>query len=86
MAYLTFFLKDSQNENIECLFYRAIDFIQAAQKNKLNVLVHCIQGVSRSITIAIAFVIFKFGYDYKKAEAFVKQRRGIACPNNGFMV
>ncbi len=47
---------------------------------------HCIQGISRSITFIIAFIIFKYGYDYKKAELFVKQKRGIACPNNGFMV
>lgn len=86
MAYLTFFLKDSQNENIECLFYRAIDFILGCQKSKTNVLVHCIQGVSRSVTLVIAFIIFKYGYDYKKAEQFVKQKRPIACPNNGFMV
>ena len=68
------------------MFYRAIDFIQNAQKNKQNVLIHCIQGVSRSISIVIAYIIFKLGYDYKKAELFVKQKRGIACPNNGFMV
>lgn len=26
------------------------------------------------------------GFDYKKAENFVKEKRRIACPNNGFMV
>lgn len=36
--------------------------------------------------MVIAYIIFKLGYDYKKAELFVKQKRGIACPNNGFMV
>jgi hypothetical protein len=86
VSYLTFFLKDSQNENIECLFYRAIEFILQCQKSKANVLVHCIQGVSRSVTVVLAFIIFKYGYDYKKAELFVKQKRPIACPNNGFMV
>ncbi len=47
---------------------------------------HCIQGISRSVTFVIAYLIFTNGYDYKKAETFVKERRGIACPNNGFMV
>lgn len=60
--------------------------MQAAHKNKENVLIHCIQGISRSITFVIAYIIFKYGYDYKKAESFVKQKRAIACPNNGFMV
>jgi hypothetical protein len=49
-------------------------------------LIHCIQGISRSVTLVIAYIIFKYGYDYKKAESFVKQKRVIACPNNGFMV
>ena len=68
------------------MFYRVIEFIQEAHKNKRNVLIHCIQGISRSITLCIAYMIFTYGYDYKKAESFVKQKRGIACPNNGFMV
>ena len=41
-------------------------------KTKSNVLIHCVQGISRSITIATAFIIFKLGYDYKKAEKLVK--------------
>lgn len=84
--YLTFFLKDSQHENIECLFYRVIEFIKNARRRKKNVLVHCIQGISRSVTFIIAYLIYMNGYDYKTAEAFVKKRRGIASPNNGFMV
>lgn len=84
--YLTFFLKDSQNENIECLFYKVIDFVNNSLANGRKVLVHCIQGISRSVTFVIAYLIFTKGYDYKKAQCFVKERRGIACPNNGFMV
>jgi protein-tyrosine phosphatase len=84
--YLAFFLKDSQNESIECLFYRVIEFVQTALKNKKKTLIHCIQGISRSVTMVIAYVMFVYEYDYKKAEAFVKQRRGVASPNNGFMV
>jgi|JI6StandDraft_1071083.scaffolds.fasta_scaffold13545_2 protein-tyrosine phosphatase len=84
--YLAFFLKDSQNESIECLFYRVIEFIESALKSKRKILVHCIQGISRSVTMAIAYVMFVYKYDYKKAEAFVKQKRGVASPNNGFMV
>lgn len=63
-----------------------IDFIDCALKNKRNILIHCIQGISRSVTFVIAYLIFTKGFDFKKAEAFVKERRAIACPNNGFMV
>lgn len=83
---MSFFLKDAQGESIECLFYRVIEFIQMALSKKKGVLVHCIQGISRSITMIIAYVIFTMKLDYKKAEAFVKQRRHVASPNNGFMV
>lgn len=34
----------------------------------------------------IAYVIFTMKLDYKKAESYVKQRRHVASPNNGFMV
>ena len=83
---MSFFLKDYQGESIECLFYRVIEFIQHALAKKKNVLVHCIQGISRSVTMVMAYVIFAMKLDYKRAEAFVKQRRHIASPNNGFMV
>ena len=63
-----------------------IDFINNAHRNKRSVLVHCIQGISRSVSFVIAYLIFMNGFDYKKAENFVKSRRKIACPNNGFMV
>lgn len=63
-----------------------IDFIENAKKNNRKVLIHCIQGISRSVSFCIAYMIFTYGYDYKKAEAFIKQKRGIASPNNGFMV
>lgn len=49
-------------------------------------LIHCIQGISRSVTMVIAYVMFIMKYDYKQAEAFVKKKRAVASPNNGFMV
>ena len=47
-------------------------------------LVHCQQGVSRSASIVIAFLIKKFKVCYKDALDFVKKKRSIVNPNEGF--
>jgi hypothetical protein len=85
-SYLSFFLKDSQNENIECLFYQVCELVDSVRQEGGSVLIHCIQGVSRSVTLAMAYLIYKHRLDYKEAEALIKSRRGVASPNNGFMV
>lgn len=38
--YLTFHLKDHPRENIECIFYEAINFIEDAKNNNGRVYVH----------------------------------------------
>ena len=47
IKYLTYYLKDSRSENIECVFYDAASFIESARQQGGRVLVHCVQGVSR---------------------------------------
>ncbi len=46
-TYRRYFLKDSVRENIECIFYDAIEFINKAKDQGGRVLVHCVQGISR---------------------------------------
>lgn len=84
-VYQTFFIKDSKTENIECIFYEAIEFIERAFSEQGKVLVHCMQGVSRSVTVAIAFLIHKLRLSYAQAFDTVRQSRGIASPNIGFI-
>lgn len=84
-CYKTFFIKDSKLENIECLFYESIEFIENAISKGGKVLVHCMQGVSRSVTLTLAYVMLKQKMGYAKAFEIVKKRRGIASPNIGFV-
>lgn len=45
---------------------------------------HCQKGVSRSATIVIAYLIKKFKVTYKDALDFVKKKRSVVKPNEGF--
>ena len=68
------------------MFYECIEFLDAARSAGGKVLVHCVQGVSRSVSVVIAYLIFKEKMNYDEAYEFVKSHRGIASPNIGFVI
>lgn len=84
--YLTYYLKDSKTENIECVFYEVISFIDEARKGNGKVLIHCVQGVSRSVSLCIAYLIIRENLTYSAAFDIIKKNRGVASPNMGFTV
>ena len=85
-TYLSFYLKDHVLENIECIFYECIKFIDNVKEKGGRVLVHCIQGISRSVTLVIAYLIFKNKLTYDKAFNIVQSKREISSPNFGFSI
>ena len=85
-SYLHFFLKDARTESIECIFYKCIDFIQTALRSGGKVFVHCMQGVSRSVTICLAYIIFVHKLSFEQVFSDAKLQRGICSPNTGFQV
>jgi hypothetical protein len=56
------------------------------KQEKGKVYVHCVQGVSRSATVTLAYLIYTEKMPYQDAFKLVKDRRGIVSPNLGFMV
>lgn len=84
--YLAFYLKDHAIENIECIFYECINYIEKALESKGRVLVHCIQGISRSVSVVIAYLIYKNKCPYNVAFSQVQSKRTIASPNLGFAI
>ncbi|KAH7924750.1 phosphotyrosine protein [Leucogyrophana mollusca] len=50
-----------------------------------RVLVHCMEGVSRSTSVVCAFLIAEYGWTPAQAIQFVKSRRRSAEPNMGFV-
>ena len=85
-TYLSFYLKDHVLENIECLFYECIKFIDNVKEKGGRVLVHCIQGISRSVTLVMAYLIYKNKLTYDKAFNIVQNKREISSPNFGFSI
>ena len=57
---------------------------QAAKERNGKVLLHCSQGVSRSASLAIAYLMWKQNTPFDNTLAAVKAIRGVANPNIGF--
>ena len=84
--YLTLYLKDNTKENIECVFYKCIDFINKCKKENKKILIHCFQGISRSATIAIAYLVYNNKMNVDKAFNFIQKKRKIINPNLNFFL
>lgn len=84
IEYLTLNIRDNVSENIECLFFKCINYINDVKKKKGRVLIHCYKGVSRSVSIVIAYLIYLYKWSYDKAFDFVQSKRSVANPNIGF--
>ena len=82
--YLTLNIRDNVSENIECLFFKCINYISETREKNGRVLIHCYKGVSRSVSIIISYLIFLHKWNYDEAFDFVQLKRPIANPNIGF--
>ena len=85
IKYLSFHLKDHVRENIECNFYEVIDFMSNAKKDGGRVFVHCVQGISRSTTMCLCYMIFTQKTTLENGLKYIRERRQIANPNMTFM-
>ena len=61
------------------------DYIDQALENNNKVLIHCMAGKSRSVTILCAYIIKKFGMNVKNCLKSIKNKRDIIEPNQGFI-
>ncbi|KAF9061380.1 protein-tyrosine phosphatase-like protein, partial [Rhodocollybia butyracea] len=50
-----------------------------------RVLVHCVEGISRSASVVAAFLMAQYGWTPREAVGYVKEKRKIANPNFGFV-
>jgi len=74
---------DIENENLASYFKECVEYIDNVVKTNGKILVHCSYGISRSASMVIAYFISK-GMTYEDAYNFVKSKRNIIEPNDGF--
>ncbi len=64
------------------LAYNYIDFVV---KNDEKILVHCMIGKSRSVSIVMYYLMRKYRIDASEAYKYVKNNRNLAKPNESFI-
>ena len=85
VIYKSYHLKDHTSEDIACCFYDAIQFFNDCRSQGGKLYVHCVQGISRSATMIIAYMILTEGITYNQGYKRVKDRRACANPNLKFI-
>lgn len=79
-------LRDNNNENLLQILEEACNFIKSSlAKQDGAVLIHCHQGVSRSASVMIAFVMEEMDLEYDTALRYVRKGRSKVNPNPGFV-
>ncbi|XP_076658083.1 uncharacterized protein LOC143362107 isoform X2 [Halictus rubicundus] len=82
--YLCIMAADSPDQNLSQYFSLCNDFIHSARLRGGNVLIHCLAGMSRSVTVAVAYIMSTTNLSWKEALKVVRVGRSIANPNVGF--
>ncbi|CAN4124033.1 unnamed protein product [Withania somnifera] len=84
LVYKTLWLQDSPTEDITSILYDVFDYFEDVREQGGRVFVHCFQGVSRSTSLVIAYLMWKEGLSFEDAFQHVKAARGVTNPNMGF--
>ena len=83
--YLVVAILDLPEEPLRDHFRQCFDFIDQGIQRKSSVLVHCNAGISRSVSIIVAYLMYRFKWSLDKALLAVKNARPSAQPNPGFL-
>ncbi|CDO72775.1 hypothetical protein BN946_scf184994.g28 [Trametes cinnabarina] len=76
---------DKDETNILDYFDAAVGWIHAALAEGGRVLLHCVWGMSRSASVAIAYLIAARRMSLDEALQLARARRKVVRPNQGFM-
>lgn len=84
IQYLGLQAKDILTYDISKHFEKAANFIDQALSKGGKIFVHCNQGISRSATVVLAFLMMKRGMNFMNAVRAVRAKREV-MPNDGFL-
>ncbi|GET89933.1 phopshatase, putative [Leishmania tarentolae] len=85
MKQLVLPVDDFPEQSMVPVFEEAFRFIDEARSHKKGVLIHCFAGLSRSVTIAVAYLMNLKGITRDEALSLVRLARPAARPNDGFL-
>ncbi|KAF9798592.1 hypothetical protein SFRURICE_008325 [Spodoptera frugiperda] len=83
--YLKIPIADHWSQNLSVHFPQAIRFIEEAMSARCGVLVHCVAGVSRSVTVTLAYLMQRHRLCLRDAFELVRSRKTDIAPNFHFM-
>jgi hypothetical protein len=78
-------LKDDSTQSLTEAFQKFFPVVQCAKEANQKCLILCHSGMSRSVSLVIAYLLTCERMSLIEAFAHVKERRKIASPNPGFM-
>jgi hypothetical protein len=78
-------LYDEASEDLTWFIYDVFDFLRNAEEVGGSVLIHCSQGVSRSCSFAIAWLMYRANVSFSQAISIVRNKRSVCEPNLGFI-
>ncbi len=78
-------VEDKHEVNMLDCLPRAFAFIDEAKAANEKVLVHCHAGMSRSVTVVLAYLMKFEGFTLNNAYDYVKQKKSNISPNFSFM-
>lgn len=78
-------ISDSPTECISQYFEECFSFIQEALSSNGSILIHCFQGISRSVSIVLAYLMTFHQMSLPEAINYTKHRRPQINPNFGFL-
>ncbi|XP_062473761.1 dual specificity protein phosphatase 22 isoform X2 [Pezoporus occidentalis] len=84
MKYLCIPAADSPSQNLARHFRESIKFIHECRLRGEGCLVHCLAGVSRSVTLVVAYIMTITDFGWEDALSVVRAARSCANPNMGF--
>jgi len=84
-AYTSYYIADHSSSDLLAMLLHFVAVVEEERLKGGRIYVHCHQGVSRSCSLAIGYVMFAHNIPYNEAYEYVKMCRGICSPNAGFM-
>ena len=82
--YVTLFLEDNKAERVDPFLPTIVNFMEQVRVGGGRVLVHCWQGVSRSVSFVVAYLMWKNRINFDAARDMVRAVRNVARPNLAF--